>query len=93
MKLNKIFTFLKETNIFVDVKTALLKVVEKEYKELKPKLESYLNDKKPIIKEVIIDYFLSKIVLPIYLRPFKGIVRKVIDKNFDKLVDFLISKL
>ena len=46
-----------------------------------------------IIKEVIIDYFLSKIVLPIYLRPFKGIVRKVIDKNFDKLVDFLMSKL
>lgn len=93
MKLNKIFTFLKETNVFVDVKTALLKVVEKEYKELKPKLESYLNDKKSIIKEVIIDYFLSKIVLPIYLRPFKGIVRKVIDKNFDKLVDFLMSKL
>lgn len=93
MKLNKIFTFLKENSILIDIKTALLPVIEKERKELKPKLEVFIKDKTPIIKTVFIDYLLTKVSLPIYLRPFKPIVRKVLDKNIDKLADFLTKNL
>ena len=93
MKLNKIFTFLKENSILVDIKTALLPVIEKEHEDLKPKLEVFIKDKTPIIKTVFIDYLLTKVSLPIYLRPFKPIVRKVLDKNIDKLADFLTKNL
>ena len=93
MKLSNIFTFLKENRILVEVKTALLQVIEKEHEDLKPKLEVFIKDKTPIIKKVFIDYLLTKVSLPFYLKPFKPIVRKVLDKNIDKLVDFLTKNL
>ena len=93
MKLSNIFTFLKENRILVEVKTALLQVIEKEHEDLKPKLEVFIKDKTPIIKKVFIDYLLTKVNLPFYLKPFKPIVRKVLDKNIDKLADFLTKNL
>ena len=93
MKLSNIFTFLKENRILVEVKTALLQVIEKEHEDLKPKLEVFIKDKTPIIKTVFIDYLLTKVSLPFYLKPFKPIVRKVLDKNIDKLADFLTKNL
>ena len=93
MKLSNIFTFLKENRILVEVKTSLLQVIEKEHEDLKPKLEVFIKDKTPIIKKVFIDYLLTKVSLPFYLRPFKPIVRKDLDKNIDKLADFLTKNL
>ena len=93
MKLSNIFTFLKENRILVEVKTALLQVIEKEHEDLKPKLEVFIKDKTPIIKKVFIDYLLTKVSLPFYLRPYKPIVRKVLDKNIVKLADFLTKDL
>ena len=93
MKLSNIFTFLKENRILVEVKTALLQVIEKEHEDLKPKLEVFIKDKTPIIKKVFIDYLLTKVSLPFYLKPFKPIVRKVLDKNIDKIADFLTKNL
>ena len=93
MKLSNIFTFLKENRILVEVKTSLLQVIEKEHEDLKPKLEVFIKDKTPIIKKVFIDYLLTKVSLPFYLKPFKPIVRKVLDKNIDKLADFLTKNL
>lgn len=93
MKLSNIFTFLKENRILVEVKTALLQVIEKEHEDLKPKLEVFIKDKTPIIKKVFIDYLLTKVSLPFYLKPFKPIVHKVLDKNIDKLADFLTKNL
>ena len=93
MKLSNIFTFLKENRILVEVKTSLLQVIEKEHEDLKPKLEVFIKDKTPIIKKVFIDYLLTKVSLPFYLRPFKPIVRKVLDKNIDKLAYFLTKNL
>lgn len=93
MKLSNIFTFLKENRILVEIKTALLQVTEKEREDLRPKLEVFIKDKTPVIKKVFIDYLLTKVSLPFYLKPFKTIVRKVLDKNIDKLADFLIKNL
>lgn len=93
MKLSNIFTFLKENRILVEIKTALLQVIEKEREDLRPKLEVFIKDKTPVIKKVFIDYLLTKVSLPFYLKPFKTIVRKVLDKNIDKLADFLIKNL
>ena len=48
--LKKIFTFLKNSSILVDIKTALLPVIQDDLKELKPKILAYINDKTPYAK-------------------------------------------
>lgn len=88
MKLN-LFTFLKENKILVVVKTKMLKVKEK----LQDKANIYIQEKSPEAKTKLVDFIVTNIDLPIYLKPFKGIVKKTINKNFDKLVDFILVQI
>lgn len=89
--LKKIFTFLKNSSILVDIKTALLPVIQDDLKELKPKILAYINDKTPYAKEGLIDFILLKIKLPWYLKPFKGKAKNILNKNFDKVLDFILQ--
>lgn len=89
--LKKIFTFLKSSSVLVDIKTALLPVIQDDLKELKPKILAYINDKTPYTKEKLIDFILSNIELPWYLKPFKNKVKNILNKNFDKVLDFILQ--
>ena len=89
--LKKIFTFLKNSSILVDIKTALLPVIQDDLKELKPKILAYINDRTPYAKEKLIDFILLKIELPWYLKPFKGKVKNILNKNFDRVLDFILQ--
>lgn len=89
--LKKAFTFLKGSNILIKIKTALLPVIQENINELKPKILLYINDKTPYAKEKLIDFILLKITLPWYLKPFKGKVKDVLNKNFDRVVDFVLQ--
>jgi len=88
MKFN-LFTFLKENKILVVIKTKMLKVKEK----LQDKANVYIQEKSPEAKTKLVNFIMTNIDLPIYLKPFKGIVKKTINKNFDKLVDFILAKI
>ena len=88
MKFN-LFTFLKENKILVVIKTKLLKVKEK----LQDKANIYIQEKSPEAKTKLVDFIVTNIDLPIYLKPFKGLVKKTINKNFDKLVDFILVQI
>lgn len=88
MKFN-LFTFLKENKILVVIKTKILKVKEK----LQDKANIYIQEKSPEAKIKLVDFIVSNIELPIYLKPFKGLVKKTINKNFDKLVDFILVQI
>lgn len=88
MKFN-LFTFLKENKILVVIKTKMLKVKEK----LQDKASVYIQEKSPEAKTKLVNFIMTNIDLPIYLKPFKGIVKKTINKNFDKLVDFILTKI
>ena len=88
MKFN-LLTFLKENKILVVVKTKMLKIREK----LQGKANVYIQEKSPEAKTKLVDFIMTNIDLPIYLKPFKGIVKKTINKNFDKLVDFILAKI
>lgn len=88
MKFN-LFTFLKENKILVVVKTKMLKVKEK----LQDKANIYIQEKSPEAKTKLVDFIVTNIDLPIYLKPFKGLVKKTINKNFDKLVDFILVQI
>lgn len=91
--LKKIFTFLKESNILVDIKTALIPVLEKRVDEIKPIIIMYLKNKTAELKEHIIDYIMENIDLPWYLKLFKKGVKKHINKNFNKILDFTIQSI
>lgn len=93
MKITKIFTFLKENNILVDIKTKLIKVIGHEKENLETKLKVFLADKSPKVKNAFINYLMSKIQLPFYLKPFKGLVKKVLTKNINRVVEFIVSNL
>ena len=93
MKLTNIFTFLKDNKILVEVKTALIKLIKDKASDVKPKIAVFLTDKSPKIKESLINYILKEIELPFYLKMFKPVVKKIISKNIDKLVNFVISIL
>lgn len=91
--LKKMFTFLKDSNILVDIKTALLPIIQDDLKELKPKVLVYINDRTAYTKEKLIDFILLKIRLPWYLKPFKGKIKNVLNKNFDKVLDFVLQAI
>lgn len=88
MKFN-LFTFLRENKILVVIKTKMLKVKEK----LQNKANIYIQEKSPEAKTKLVDFIVANIDLPIYLKPFKGLVKKTINKNFDKLVDFILIQI
>lgn len=87
----KMFVFLKDSSILVDIKTALLPIIQDDLKELKPKVLIYINDKTPYAKEKLIDFILLKVELPWYLKPFKSKVKSILNKNFDKVLDFILQ--
>jgi len=93
MKIFKIFTFLKESSVLVTIKTKLLKLIDKNKDKVKNKLEEYIANKSPKIKDNFITYIIDNIDLPIYLKPFKKIVKKVAKKNIDKLEQFILQQI
>lgn len=91
--LGNLFTFLKDNKILVTVKTRLLHKLEDLKEPLKEKLQKYIDTKAPEIKEELVEIIINKIDLPIYLKPFKGKIKKVMNKNFDKLIEFINEKI
>lgn len=93
MKFSEIFTFLKENKIFLTVKTKMLKIFDKHKFELQDKTNTYIQEKSPAVKEKLINFIVKNIDLPIYIKPFKGLVKKTLDKNFDKLINFILEQV
>lgn len=91
--LKKMFTFLKDSSILIEIKTALLPVVQENVNELRPKVLLYINDKTAYAKEKLIDFILTKIKLPWYLKLFKGRVKNALNKKFDKTLDFILQAI
>ena len=68
-------------------------VLEKRVDEIKPIVIMYLRNKTAELKEHIIDYIMENIDLPWYLKLFKKGVKKHINKNFNKILDFTIQSI
>lgn len=91
--LDKLFTFLKDNRILVVIKTKLLTKVQEHKEPLKEKVQKYIETKAPEVKEELVEFILAKVELPLYLKPFKGKIKKVVNKNLDKLVEFINDQI
>lgn len=92
MKFN-LFTFLKENKILVVVKTKLLKVLENKKEDLKEKVLLFIQEETPQKQEVLVNFIISNIELPIYLKPFKPLIKKTINKNITKIIVFITQQI
>lgn len=95
MKFNlvNIFTFLKENKVYAEARARVLDLLATKKEELKAIVEQYLKDKSPVVKAGAISFIMGHIELKFPYKLFKGAIKKAIDKNFDKLVDFLLLKI
>lgn len=87
------FNFLRENKIVVEVKTKLAHLIQEKKADLKVQLLDIVAERKDGYKEIAVDFIMAKIELPLILKPFKGIVKKAIAKNIDKLIDFIQIKI
>ena len=92
-KVTFIFTFLKETKVYAELRARALELLVREKDNLKAYIEEYLKEKSPLVKERVIDYIMDHIQLKFPYKFFKGQIRKALEKNFDKLIEFLLAKL
>lgn len=88
-----IFTFLKEKNLYSKIKGKAFALLADRKDEIKTTIEEYITKKSPFIKELIISWLMEHIDLGFPYTLFKGTIKKVLNKNFDKLITSLLSKL
>lgn len=99
MKFN-LFTFLKDNNILVFVKEQIVKIIGKnkdkitvKKEELKEVAENYIKSKTPQAKEIAVNFIMSNIKLGFPYNLFKGKIKKNIEKNIDKIAEFILAKI
>lgn len=99
MKFN-LFTFLKDNNILVFVKEQIVKIIGKnkdkitvKKEELKEVAENYIKSKTPQAKEIAVNFIMSNIKLGFPYNLFKGKIKKIIEKNIDKIAEFILAKI
>ena len=99
MKFN-LFTFLKDNNILVFVKEQIVKIIGKnkdkitvKKEELKEVAENYIKNKTPQAKEIAVNFIMSNIKLGFPYNLFKGKIKKNIEKNIDKIAEFILAKI
>ena len=95
MKINlfNIFTFLKENKLYAEARAKIADLLQAKKEELRGLVEGYLKEKTPELKEKMLAFIMNHIELKFPYNLFKGSIKKVIGKNFDKLVEFILVKL
>ena len=98
-----LFTFLRENKIYARLRERAMVLLNKKKEETVDKVEEYLRDKSPIAKAKLVNWIMANIELGFPFNLFKGkeIPNKCLfkcstnhaEKNFDKLVQFLLLKL
>ncbi len=92
-KFSEIFTFLKETKLYARVRGKVVDIIAEKKDEFVAYVEEYLKEKSPALKVTLIDFIMENAKFGFPFNLFKGRIKKVIDKNFDRLVDFVLVKL
>jgi Glu-tRNA(Gln) amidotransferase subunit E-like FAD-binding protein len=93
MKFTEIFTFLRENKVFAELRARAVDLLLAKKDDFKAIIEEYVKEKSPAIKEKAVAFIMNHIELKFPYKLFKGTIKKNLNKNFDKLVEFLLAKL
>ena len=88
-----LFTFLRENKIYARLRERAMVLLNKKKEETADKVEEYIRDKSPVAKEKLVNWILANVELGFPFNLFKGKIKKTLEKNFDKLVQFLLLRL
>ena len=88
-----LFTFLRENKIYARLRERAMVLLNKKKEEIADKVEEYLRDKSPIAKAKLVNWIMANIELGFPFNLFKGKIKMTLEKNFDKLVQFLLLRL
>ena len=88
-----LLTFLREHKICIRLREKAMVLLNKKKEETADKVEEYLRDKSPIAKAKLVNWIMANIELGFPFNLFKGKIKKTLEKNFDKLVQFLLLRL
>ena len=88
-----LFTFLRENKIYARLRERAMVLLNKKKEETADKVEEYIRDKSPIAKAKLVNWIMTNIELGFPFNLFKGKIKKNLEKNFDKLVQFLLLRL
>ena len=88
-----LFTFLRENKIYARLRERAMVLLNKKKEEIADKIEEYLRDKSPIAKAKLVNWIMANIELGFPFNLFKGKIKNTLEKNFDKLVQFLLLRL
>ena len=88
-----LFTFLRENKIYARLRERAMVLLNKKKEETADKVEEYIRDKSPIAKAKLVNWIMANIELGFPFNLFKGKIKKILEKNFDKLVQFLLLRI
>lgn len=88
-----IFTCLRENKIYAHARERVLRILMAKKDKFVDEIGEYLKEKSPELKQKLIDWIMNNIELGFPYNLFKKSIRKTIDKNFDKLIQFILLKL
>lgn len=88
-----IFTFLKDNKVYAEIRAGVLELLVKKGQELQAFVEQYVKEKSPEVKEATITWVMDHIELKFPYKLFKGKIKKALDKNFDKVIEFILAKI
>lgn len=88
-----IFTFLRENKVYLEVRARVYDLLVEKKREAQALLTEYVKEKQPAAKTIIIGWIMDHIKLKFPYSLFKGKVKKSLEKNFDKVVEFALIKL
>lgn len=88
-----IFTFLREHNVYNKIKEKAFALLADKKDDIKALVEEYIKEKSPAVKEGLIGWLMDHMELGFPYNLFKGTIKKVLNKNFDKLTVAILSKL
>ena len=88
-----LFTFLKEGKLFIAAKEGIAKIIASKKDDFKAYAEVYVKEKSPAVKDVVVSFIMDHIELKFPYKFFKGSIKKIINKNFDRIIEFILVKL
>lgn len=84
---------IKEKNIIEEIKNKLNILIQEKKEEIKILLENKTHETSEKYKDLVVDFIMSHVKIGFPMNLFKNKIRKTIEKNYNNIEEFIISKI